>query len=103
MKKPTETQFRQAVIQVAEWCGWFCYGIKRTDLALLLSASGIGYPDLTLCKPPRFIVVELKTERGRLTVDQRRWGTALTDCGVEYATWTPADWPDIEALLRTTK
>ena len=33
---PTEAQFRQAVIQVAEWCGWFCYGIKRTDLALLL-------------------------------------------------------------------
>jgi hypothetical protein len=34
---------------------------------------------------------ELKTERGRLSDDQRTWLRALTAAGIDAAVWRPAD------------
>jgi hypothetical protein len=90
----TEAAFQAAIIELATLAGWLChheYDSRR---------STPGYPDLTLCKPPRLLLIELKTQRGRVRPEQREWLAALAECpGVEVALWRPSDWPAIEAAL----
>jgi len=84
-----------AVIELATLAGWLVfhpYDSRR---------SAPGYPDLTLCKPGHAVIfAELKTAKGRLRPDQRRWLAALGDCpGVVAAVWRPSDWPAIVTAL----
>lgn len=53
--------------------------------------SAAGWPDLALCGTNGFITRELKTERGRLTADQQRWGSMLRQAGVSWDVWRPDD------------
>lgn len=90
----SEAAFQAAIIQLATLAGWLCfhpYDSRR---------STPGYPDLNLCKPPRLLLMEVKTERGRVRPEQREWLAALAQCpGVEVALVRPSDWPMIEAAL----
>lgn len=89
-----EADFQGAVISLARLTGWLAFHSHDSR------RSAAGWPDLALCKPPRLLVVELKTTRGRLRPEQRVWLTALAACpGVEVALWRPADWPAIERAL----
>lgn len=92
----TENQFRGAVIELAEWCGWRAYGIRRSD-GVLLSDTAIGFPDLVIAKAGRLLIPELKRDRDTRTPDQLAWAAALPES--VYRLWTPADWPEIEKLL----
>lgn len=58
-----------------------------------------GWPDLVLCKPPKLIYAELKSETGRLTPQQRVWLTMLGECGQEWYVWRPRDMDDIAEVL----
>jgi hypothetical protein len=43
-----------------------------------------GFPDVVLVRPPSVLLVEMKTDRDRLTPPQRDWLEALTRCpGIE--------------------
>ncbi len=53
--------------------------------------SAAGWPDLALCGASGFITRELKTERGRLTADQQRWGSMLRQAGIDWDVWRPDD------------
>lgn len=90
----SEAGFQAAVIELATLAGWLThheYDSRR---------SSPGYPDLTLVKPPRVIFAELKTARGRVRLEQRRWLDALARCpGVEAVIWRPQDWPAIVLAL----
>lgn len=91
---PTEAAFQAAVIELAQRCGWLVFHPFDSR------RSTPGYPDLTLCKPPRLLLMELKTERGRVRPEQREWLAALAQCpGAEVALLRPHDWPVIEAAL----
>jgi hypothetical protein len=48
------------------------------------------------------VFVELKSDRGRLSVEQQDWLHALGDAGAECHVWDPRDWKSghIEAILR---
>jgi hypothetical protein len=60
-----------------------------------------GLPDLILCKPPRLIFAELKSERGRVRAEQQAWLDALRQCaGVEVYLWRPSDWASIVETLK---
>lgn len=50
-----------------------------------------GWPDLALCGPRGFMLRELKTEKGKVTPDQERWGHLLRQAGQNWAVWRPAD------------
>lgn len=53
--------------------------------------SAKGWPDLAICGKRGFIARELKTERGKVTPEQERWGLMLRAVGVSWDVWRPED------------
>ena len=99
----TESDLSRAVIELAELLGWRVYSIRNSRRGIVQSATGPGYPDLTLVKPPRVVFAELKVGRNRPTAAQEGWLEALDRCpGVESHLWTDLDWSrgTVEAELR---
>lgn len=95
--KPSESQFRGAVIEMAEWLGWRSYAIRRSD-KVLLSETSRGFPDVTLARDKQLLIVELKKDRDTRDEHQHAWADALP--ADVYRLWTPRDLPAIERLLR---
>lgn len=58
-----------------------------------------GWPDYAITDGTRFMVVELKSEDGTLSPDQRAWLAMLQQAGVETHVFRPSDRAEIEALL----
>lgn len=80
-----EAHFQDAVIDMCK-----LYGIAWYH-PYLSHRSAAGWPDLALCGPRGFLLRELKTERGKLTADQERWGSILRQAGVSWDVWRPDD------------
>jgi hypothetical protein len=75
--------------------GWNFYHTLRSD------GSEKGWPDCAIAKPgyPLYLA-ELKTAKGKLTMEQQHWQRVLTHCtGVQAEVWRPADLPRVLALL----
>ena len=66
--------------------------------------ASAGWPDLALCRPPRFLAVELKARRGRLSPEQVRWLEDLSRCNIETYCWRAGvdSLQDISRVLRGT-
>lgn len=85
-----ERIFQDQVIQVAKMNGWLVFhpsphqvrpGVFRSD--------GKGFPDLVLAHRERgLIFAELKTQDGKLSLDQVRWANYLAPW-VEQYVWRP--------------
>ncbi len=92
----SEAQLLAAVRRLARTCGWRCYHTHDSR------RSERGYPDLTLVhdRQRRVLFIELKTDAGRLSVDQEAWLRDLAAAGCETAILRPRDLPDIGAVLR---
>jgi hypothetical protein len=90
----TERAFMKQITQLAVTLGWRCY---HTQLS---KWSESGWPDLALCRPPRLLLVELKSERGKVTPSQQQWLEMLRSCDpVEVFLWRPSDWQQITQTL----
>ena len=90
----TEKAFAATVRAYAEALGWTVWLTWRSV------HSPKGEPDLRMVRPPRFLIWELKSERGKLTPAQAEAGSLLQQCpGVEYRCFKPVDWPQIEREL----
>ncbi len=92
----SEDDLLELVLDAATVGGRMAYHVRRSDRAITI---GAGFPDLVLAGDGRVVFVELKTEAGRLTEDQRRWRVMLEGCGAEYRLWRPSSWREIEAEL----
>ena len=91
----SEKDWRQQVLAWARRAGWRCY-FTWTSIR-----SPAGFPDLVLCRPPRLIFAELKTERGRVNQKQEEWISDLGQCEqVEAYIWRPHDEDLIQEVLR---
>lgn len=91
----TEKEFQAQVIDLATTLGWTTYH------PWLSIRSPRGWPDLAMCRPPRLVLAELKSERGKVTPAQAGWLDLLGQCpGVEVHLWRPADFDEIVTLLR---
>jgi VRR-NUC domain len=88
----TEKTWQQTIIDLAHTLGWLTYHTHDSR------RSQPGFPDLVLVRD-RIIFVELKSERGKLTADQEKWGWALYDAGAEIYDWRPSDWPQVKRIL----
>lgn len=93
----TEAQWLKQVRQLAELLGWTFYH------PWLSRFSPRGFPDIVLCRPPRLLFAELKTDTGRLTPDQERWIELLRACRQEVYVWRPSDWDEMVAVLHRTQ
>lgn len=95
----TEKQFQAQVLQLASLSGWRCYHTFDSR------RSSPGFPDLVLVRPPRLLLVELKTDQGRLRPEQAAWLDVLAGCedAPEVHLWRPSSWGEIEATLTRPK
>jgi hypothetical protein len=53
--------------------------------------SPAGWPDWVILGGAGSLFRELKSERGQLSIDQRRVGSMLTRAGLDWAVWRPRD------------
>ena len=90
----TEAQFQRQVHDLAVLYGWEFFH------PWLSIHSPRGFPDVTLCRPPRLIFAELKRENGKTTEHQDKWLALLGACpGVECFLWRPSDLDAIATAL----
>jgi len=91
-----EKDFRQQVVDLAKLLGFMAY-FSWTSIH-----SPRGFPDLVLAHPEkkRVIYVELKSEKGKISLAQDEWLKTLADCGQEVYVWKPSSWEEIVKILR---
>jgi hypothetical protein len=99
----TEREFQTAVTDALSVFGWRWTHFRPATTAKgwRTPISGAkGFPDVVAVRDGRVLFLELKTEAGRLTHDQRQWLAELELTGGEAHCWRPSDWPAIEETLR---
>jgi hypothetical protein len=91
----TEKQFQQQVIDLARRYKWLVYHTHNSK------HSAPGFPDLVMARDGELVVVELKTERGKVTAAQQAWLDAFEASPTVYvAVWRPSMFKSIERVLR---
>lgn len=99
----TEADFLNQIIELAHLYQWRVQHVRPawSNKGWRSPIQGdSGFPDLVLMKPPRVILAEVKSNKGRLSPEQRDWVTALDICpGVETYIWRPRMWDDIVEIL----
>lgn len=82
MKPRDESGYLRAITRLAQMLGYTIYHTHDSR------RSNPGWPDLVLCRPPRLIVAELKSARGRLRRAQVAWLDLLGEVpGIETYVW----------------
>ena len=95
----TEREFLRTIVEYAKLRGWLCYHvIDRKDYARRTSR---GFPDLVLVRNGTLIFAEVKSEKGKISHEQRVWLDELENIpGLKVYVWRPHDWPQIEESLK---
>ena len=92
----SEAQFQHRVIGAARVYGWRVNhqrpALTRSGRWSTATQGDIGFPDLVLARGGQVLIVELKTNRGRVSPEQRKW---LTELGDLARLWRPRDWDNI--------
>jgi len=105
----TEAEFQRTVTEFAQLAGWRVMHHRPTPAGAhrprwTTATTVPGWPDLTLFAPGRGVLYrELKTDAGRLSIDQRQVLAELAAAGADVAVWRPSDWSEIERTLRPTR
>ncbi len=100
----TEDEFNRQVIDLARGRGWlvahFRPGMtKKGKWVTAVRGDGAGFPDLVLVRN-KVVFAELKVGNNKLSPNQRRWKKAFCAAGALWYEWRPADWPEIEEVLK---
>lgn len=100
----SEASFQDTVIGLAHVSGWRVLHVRRSRVRadrVATATSIAGWPDLFLFNPKRgeHLAVELKSERGALSPDQKACLADLEAAGVEVHVWRPRHWDEIVARL----
>lgn len=90
----TEAVWQSHVLGYARSLGWAAYHTRFSV------GSDTGWPDLVLCRPPRLLFVELKSDKGRVSEAQQAWLDRLLACGAEAFVWRPRDRDAVLEALR---
>jgi len=61
--------------------------------------SDPGFPD-SMIVGSRILFRELKSKDGKLSPDQRRWGSRIQAAGGDWAVWRPVDWENAVILTQ---
>ena len=92
----TERQLQDAIVSEAKLLGWKVYFTWRSD------HSPAGFPDLFLVHPQtgRRLALELKTAKGKVSIEQEQWISALAVCGIPAMVIRPCDRDAVREWLR---
>lgn len=103
----TEDGFLGWVLDLAKLHGWrvahFRPALTARGWRTPVQADGAGFPDLVLVRGEQLIFAELKSERGRLSDEQRAWLDALGQTAATCCVWRPSDRQRIEELLSRSR
>ena len=99
----TEERFEQRVILLAALHGWRGYHTRKS-FGVVMGVNRLdayGWPDWAFWHPRkgRFMLRELKTQRGPVSPYQTQVIAELAACGIDTKVWRPSDWPEIEATF----
>lgn len=83
----SEIQLQTHIVGLAEGIGYLSYHTYNSR------RSNPGYPDLHLMHPRWCVSMfrELKSQKGRMSPDQKTWGAGLLAAGHDFAIWRPSD------------
>lgn len=95
-----------AIVEAARFLGWRVAHFRpaqnaRGNWRTPVAADGKGFPDLILAKwPDKVLVIECKSDRGRLSPEQVDWMYAF---GKRATVVRPRDWSTgrVERMLRS--
>ena len=89
-----EQRLLDRVRTLAREQGWLCYHTRDSR------RSEAGFPDVVCTNGVRIVIVELKSDTGKLTQAQAQWIALLSHTGlVDVRVWKPGDWPEIYAYF----
>ena len=105
-ERVTEADFQRLLVELAQLRGWKVQHTRPAQNSRGRWSTPIqgdaGFPDLVLARNGVVIVLELKSEKGRLSASQREWLEALGWDGQEDGSHTntrlavkvarPSDW-----------
>jgi len=103
MSDMTEAELMTAVVDLARMLGYRTMHVRRSigkGRRWQTTTSVVGWPDLVLWTPGRFIAAELKSATGALAAEQVDVLASLHDAGVETYVWRPDDLQTIATILR---
>jgi hypothetical protein len=89
----TEKEWQAQVVSLAKQMSWKIYHPYRSD------RSEPGWPDLCLVRD-RFLAIELKTEKGKLSDAQKDWIRALLNAQVEVYVCRPRHLEQLAEVLQ---
>lgn len=99
----TEAEWQQQVIDLVHLCGWKHMHARRSigkGRKWTTALNVTGWPDLTLWKPGHgFVFVELKSDTGWVTPEQREVLASLAAAGGEVHVWRPCDLDEAKRVL----
>lgn len=86
----SERLFQDDVVRIAKMNGWqIMHVVPHQVRPGVWRSDAPGFPDLVLAHHKRGIIfAELKTERGKMSDEQKQWAVALAPHG-EYYLWRP--------------
>ena len=91
----SEKSFQRRVVQLARLYGWVVHHTLDS------TGTQAGEPDLRMIRPPRYLLAELKSQHGRLRLEQAATLALLEQCpGVESFVWRPSDFQEIMRILK---
>lgn len=102
----SEDDLLESILSLAQVLGWHFMHIrparakvKGKETYRTPYRGDKGFPDLVLSRAGVVLLVELKSETGKLSPDQEFWAKAI---GESYRLWRPHDWTGgtIEKELR---
>lgn len=102
-----EADLERTIVDAAKVLGWRVAHFRpaqnsRGGWRTPVAYDGAGFPDLVLVRE-RLIVVELKSDKGRVSEKQQQWLDGFRDAGIETYVWRPGDLSDALTILQARK
>jgi hypothetical protein len=106
----TEAQWQGQLVELGELFGWHWLHVHplRTAHGWKTPTGGTlgpGWPDLTLVheRSQRLVLIEVKTNQGHLTPEQKEVHRVLLAAGLDARVWRPRDIDEVIATLTTER